>query len=605
MNKMTCNKCGRSITDDSVFCPDCGAAIFRSAPAAPSAPPPPEPALEKTPAEIPQKKPDYKKLIAPAVAVLAVVLLLVFGWDSLTGIFGPKDDPILSTSPSTEATVPSTQPPTQKPTPPPTETEPPEPDLSWYISDPQNMSYQDFFAEDRPHTLSNQTQIWHSPVPGSETVYSISRPQATFPRLFVAEVNGQVVYEIPNTETTTSYQPLGTDGTYVYLADQYENASQIIRIDLLTGNTTVIAQYQRILDIQLYPDNVLYYAAAEGSQLKIYRVYLPTLTTDLICELEIHPLMPGTWFSFSVSSTQGTVSWNGLSPEILDALYAEFSNPDSVYYPGFGDPKKDLSEFWENPDLLRNLYYDLRGSIPMMKLQDDKNLQAMLRGTYNIADGATTLDWGVVDSCWFGSGLPHDHWNPELTEDIPPTILDTGAMHIPEMVSPSAEMAENIRQETSQDENKLYSAYGSYSETKPVQIYRDGQYQTLTQLPYVKENTHLVNSKYYTYYPSVDNTIIQLDLSGNASVIYTAKHGKLEDLCYNEGNLYFLDGNTIVMLDTIACTSRELLSHPGRIWMYYDTYDQGLYIETVLGMAVNAYLFDPVTDTIEETNFRL
>lgn len=141
MTNHTCDKCGRELDANTVFCPHCGAAVIHSntsAPVAPPVPPSSEPAPIETPQEESTKKFDYKKLIPPAAVVLAVILTLILGWDTVAGIFSPREDPQLSTTPSTEqtspsqtyaynpdakptkSTAPSTEPATQ-----PTETEPP------------------------------------------------------------------------------------------------------------------------------------------------------------------------------------------------------------------------------------------------------------------------------------------------------------------------------------------------------------------------------------------------------------------------------------------------------------------------------------------------
>ena len=144
MTKHTCDKCGRELDANTIFCPHCGAAVFHGSTGAstkPSSPPP-----ESAPTEVPQKEPpkgfDYKKLIPPVAVVLAMILALVLGWDTIAGIFSPRENPQLSTDPSTEqtspsqtyaydpdakptkSTAPSTEPATR-----PKETKPPEPTL--------------------------------------------------------------------------------------------------------------------------------------------------------------------------------------------------------------------------------------------------------------------------------------------------------------------------------------------------------------------------------------------------------------------------------------------------------------------------------------------
>lgn len=633
MKEMTCSKCGHPVTDDTVFCPECGAAIFRSAAAAPVAPPEPKPVPEEIPAAKPQKKFDFKKLIPAGAVALAAVLALLLSWDTLTNIFGPKEDPVLSTSPTAEATVPSTQdttpsetyaydpdakytapsetyaydpdakytrpletePPETEPAPTETAPAPTEPDLCWYVENPNYISYTEFFAVERTSVITISPLIW-TDSQGVNCVLTGHDGLQVFR-------DSTYIYRVPNYAGV----PEGTillyaDGQYAYL----KSNTQITRVDLLTGETVSLFTFDEIVSLTQPFREMCYIAAEMNNTISLCRLYLPTATLDVLYD-GIPARTPRGWLTISFpKSNRGMISWEGISPEMVDALYAEFSNPDSKYRDKFYLYfSYDYAKYWDDPELMRQLSYSLEGTEPMMRLQKDKNLQALWKGTYSIADGTVTQDWGVVDTCWFGSGYPHDHWNPELTEDIPPTILNAEAIPVPGMTPPSAQMAESIRQETSGDGNKLYRADGYYSDTKPVQIYRDGEYQTASHLPHVSERNHLINRKYYSYYASVDNTIIRLDLSGSASVIYTAKYGDLLETCYYGGNLYFLDGNTMVMLDTVECTSRELLQHPGSIWMYYDSYDQRIYMDITLGMAINSYLFDPITGAIEETGYRL
>ena len=100
MKKVICVKCNRVLDHDTLFCPECGAAIFQHT------------APDSKPV---RKMPEFSKL-TPIAIVLAVVLALILGWNTLSGILAPGNSPQLSTQPSTEQTTPSTTAPTQKPT---------------------------------------------------------------------------------------------------------------------------------------------------------------------------------------------------------------------------------------------------------------------------------------------------------------------------------------------------------------------------------------------------------------------------------------------------------------------------------------------------------
>lgn len=604
MKELICDKCGNPVKHDTVFCPNCGAAVFRTAHVTPSAPPLPKSAPVETPPEGTSKKFSCKKLIPPAAVILAVLLALTLSWDTLSGLFQPTNDPQLSSHPSTQQPLPSTEltaPPTQATIPPttsplivPTETAPTEPDLSWVVENPQYLGYEDFFSIERAADVTLRPLVW-TDTHGVDCVLASHEGLQIFR-------GDKYVFRIPNSqELADHYTLICADGQYAYLHD----STQFLQLDLLTGETKPLFTFDEIIHLT-HPFREMCYIAAEmNGTISLCRLYLPTATLDVLYD-DIPARTPREWLTITFpSGNRGTIFWQGISPEMVDALYAEFSNPNSIYFPNFSGSSSDLSEYWNDPELIRKMYRDGYSGEPMIKLQDDKGLQALWKGSYKISDGTVTQDWGVVDTCWFGSGYPHDHWNPELTEDIPPTILNAEDVPVPGITPPSAEMAASIRRETYDDENKLYTTENPYVSDSPVLIYLDGKYQIATNLPYVKKGNRLQNCKYYSYYISVDDTLIRLDLSGNARVLYTAKNGGLSELCYNGGTLYFLDGNTIVTLDTVACTSRELLTHPGSIGMYYDTYYQKLYIDTVLGLQINSYLFDPVTGTLEETTYQL
>ena len=598
MKNLTCEKCGKSVAESTVFCPDCGAAIFHAAPSAPSAPPPRPPVPVQEPMELAPEKYDFKKLIPPAAVVLAVILALILGWNALSGIFAPGNDPQLSTQPSTQQTSPSTAP-TQKPTETITPTQPTitvtepiptEPDLSWVVTTSHKMSYEEFFSEDRPlYGVTNNTS-W---VGDDGNTYTIDNLLQIFR-------DGKLIYTVPGADQLAEKRKLLTaDGTYVYIEDEYN----LMRIDLLTGDVKeCISLSNPFSSITQGPD-LIYFCAASPDYMLISRYYVPTHTIDILHRIE-DAATPETWFSLSIdpySSSLGDITWTMINPEMHWFLYDEMQNPDSKYRTMEYPHGESFSKYWEDPRLLSSLPYNITGATLLQTVQDDTGICALLQGTYHCADGTYTERKGVVDDCWFGSGKGHDHWNPELTADIPPTILNAEAIPVSGIAPPSDEMAENIRQEGYGEENKLYKIGDYYNSSKSVKIYQDGEYRTASHLPHIDKRNVLINCKYYSYYASVDNTLIRLGLDGNVSVIYTAKYGDLRTTCYYDGNLYFRDGDTIVMIDTVDCTSRELLSHPGNIYVDYDDYDQKLYIETVLGLAVNAYLFDPITGTLEDT----
>ncbi len=652
MKKASCPTCGKPIASDTLFCPHCGAAIFESELTAER---PPEktqdsPSLFQSdlPAETlpeePQDSPSFfrklplQRILPVAAVVAAAILAVALSWDNLTGLFHPSDTtPQLSTNSSTQSstqatlsvsstlsvlpypsgwTVPSgwtmpsgwqvsTYPITILPTetnPAPTETEPAptQPDLSWRIESPQYMSYEEYFAQDRPHTQVTMA-TWQHPNVSARFPFMLAWRPRTNNDLVIQNANNDIIYDVPNDEAYAGYYIIGADGTYGYLADKSTNGSVILKMDMLTGDSVAIAQHSRILQIKLYEDGVLYYAAVNDGKVCIYRCYLPTEHTEMIYETTVHPLSPAIWFSFSVSSTRGIIDMNSISTEMIQQLYAEFSNPESPYRPAAGSitppGAKDPDRYWDNPELIQELSYSMDSVDIMMRLQEKYNLQALWKATYSLADGSYTEDLGIVDECRFGSGAGHDHWNPEKTEFIAPTVYTEAPTPLSGLTAPTPEMAEQMRSETWSDGNDIFRTDRNRVKNQEGTVIG----------PPMKSGTNLRNTKFYSYYISDSDSLVRLSLDGTVTEIYTAQsEQELWYLSYEKGILVFTEGDTAMALDVVDCTVRRLFSHPGLGFAEWDLDDNSkIYFETVLGMQVDVYLFDPTTGKLQKTTYRL
>lgn len=640
MKKASCPTCGKSIESGTLFCPHCGAAIFESELTAEQ--PTPQPAAQPTeqspaqPAEQPAENPEaslpfsrklpMQKILPVAAVVAAAVIAVALSWDNLTGLFHPSDTtPQLSTGPSTQttasstnltlpsggsgyipdgfissATIPSgwtfpsdfppftitiaTVPAPTETEPAPTETEPAPvyPDLSWVVTTSSKMSYEEFFAEDRPISGQTNNTSWTADDGNTYTINSLLQ-------IFR---DGEMIYTVPHADQLSENRKLITaDGTYVYIANEYN----LYQIELLTGATkNSFSLAKPFFAYALGPD-LIYFTGSSPDYMLICRFYVPTQTLDILYQID-DAATPDTWFSLSFAhpySSLGDVTWTMMNPEMHFFLYKEMQNPDSKYRTV---KQINYSKYWEDPRLLNNLSYSMDGVELMRAVYEDTGIQPLLKGIYHGIDGSYTEDLGIVDECWFGSGQPHDHWNPEKTEFIAPTVYTETPTPLSGLTAPDPEMAEQMRSETWSDGNDIFRI--DWNRVK-------NQEGTVVGPP-VARNGSLCNTKFYSYYISDSGSIIRLSLDGTATEIYTAQNGTLKCLSYEKGILVFIDGDTAMALDMVYCTARRLVSHPGLNYVEWDLDDNSkIYFETILGMQGNTYLLDPATGKLRTAGYRL
>ena len=598
MKKVTCPTCGQPMASDELFCPRCGAAVFQSDLSAAQPSEKADSILRKLPMQT----------ILPVVAVAAAVIIAIaLGWDNIIGLLKPSDTtPQLATIPSTQATTPSTKattpstkatlpsggsgyiPPTQAPTSPPlvlpTETAPVNagPDLSWSVTVSSKMSYEEYFSENRPIPGGYSHIIWTA---DDGNTYTINN------HLQILRGN-EPIYTVPGADQLSDDSRVVTaDGTYVYIVNKHE----LLQVELLTGavkNSFSLAV--PFFASALGPD-LIYFTGSSPDDMLICRFYVPTQTLDILYKID-DAATPDTWFSLSFShpySSLGDVVWTMINPEMHFFLHKEMQNPDSKYRTV---RNLDFSKYWEDPRLLNQLTYSMNSVDLMQAVYEDTGILPLLKGTYHCADGSYTEDLGIVDGCWFGSSYPHDHWNPEKTEFIAPTVHTDAPTPLAGLTAPTPEMAEQMRSETWNDRNDIFHIDWNHVKNQEGTVVG----------PPISSSQDLCNTKFYSYYISDSGSIIRLSLDGTVTEIYTAQNGTLKWLSYEKGILVFVDGDTAMALDVVDCTVRRLVSHPGLRCTEWDLDENGkIYFETVLGMQVDVYLLDPATGKLQKTTYQL
>ena len=511
------------------------------------------------------------------VRILALCLCLMLLWGCQSPVTPPA------------ATTPTTAP--TEPTVPPT-TGPAAPD--WLAADRISPSYEEFFSQDLPYTTA-QTG-WVVPQGESLAQYYIRSETAG---LYISTKPWSGGQKIPNSESLTGLFIVGADGKWAYLL----SSEGILRLDMLTGESSVLVAQEGILQANLHGYDVLYYcAASEDGTLGVYRLYIPTMTLDTLYE----GIERGWDFFISFPrTTLGSITWSGINPEMAERLLSELNDPNSPYLKGDGQ-MEGPTHLWDDPSILQDPNYDWnwdKAALWVCRwIQEDTGIHTWYKCTYDPNTGTSIEDTGVVDNCWFGSGYAHDHFEPEITElpDPIPAIGQwipiTGATLPP---SPAADelYAEGVYDHYDANIPEI-TVYGQPLQPEYVYYNKNNTLTRAVDIPV----TMAQNSVHFLYCVTEDNTVLQISHDGNTrNVLYTAE-SEIRDISQANGHLYLLDGNQIIDIDIPALQYRVLLEAENIIEAYAHDKKGVVYFAIARGLHYQQYLLTPETGELKQTH---
>ncbi len=491
---------------------------------------------------------------------------------------------------------PSETQPTEAPTTEPTTapTEPPEPETPWVLADREAPSYDDFFSQDRSYGTCASYE-W---LADSGTVYSLRHDMSG---LYITKNFWDAEYRVPNTEDLYNLPIIGADGKWGYLL----SPDGILRLGLLTGETSLIVENGHILQAELRGYDLLYYAAEnDGGAIGIHRLYLPAMILDTVYDGITLDHQLGSFAFSAPDTTLGTVTWSSLNPEMVNRVTVELDNPDSPYKSDGAENSIRTDHLWDDRTWLQEPgAYRNHALWLCYWLQQDTGIHTWYKCSYDSITGTLTEDTGVIDNCWFGSGYAHDHYEPEITELPDPVPAPSEWIQIPDAALPAAPTADELYAEGVYDH---YSAgvpgltiHGNPLE--PPYLYTRSEY-TLTKLldtPVIM----VANSVYYIYCVTEDHTVLQLDRSGTiVNTLYTARE-EIRAIDQANGHLYILDGDTLIELDIPAMQYRVLLEQTDIIEMQAWDEPGQIYFCVARGLHYQQYLYHTDTDELERTHF--
>ena len=497
-----------------------------------------------------------------------LVIVLLCAMLFCTACHGDGSHPVIETDPpTTESTEESSSAATTDPQP-----DPP----VWYVADLTYESYEDFFGTDRTLEQYYSNSTWY--IRQGKDLLQFGFDWTQNDRMVIQ--NGENGYLVPGSETLTDYSRIGADGHYAYLYSHKD----VIRVDLFSGATEAILTCDQLLAIECYDSLVMVYLAEQAGICSISRMYLPTLTVDVIYE-GIPADAPLQWFSFpTVFSTQAPFHWTMLNPEMVTLLQKELSNPESIYKIN-SITQEDYSSIWGDPALTSRpgLIWDM---------QTRSGIPAWLQWTYDPSDGSLSEKTGIIDRCWVGSGYAHDHFDPN-EYDVTPVWNVSSPVSIEDILLP--------------EEPEMMYEEDVYAYMRSNYVYVDGSVYLQTEDNLLQFQFD-ITLKEYRFAPDAlygitpDNTLVQVRYDGTiCNRLYTAEDTTLSDLVYGCGKLYFMANNTLTEIDIPTKTCRSLMNISCLQRMYLDAPNQ-MFIETAKGLSVGMYVADFTNLTLQDTH---
>ena len=501
---------------------------------------------------------------------------------------GPSAD--VTDPPEIETTVP-TNPPEIEGT---VTTEPPEPsvtdptasptltDTGWVVQQPEKLSYEEYFAEDRPYYnqyYSSDYTMWLVPN-GSVWNGYVLRPDYQLGLQIClwddAQYEAEAIFTVPDTVDLSEYTILGTDGTTAYVTYYRENKDCIIAVDLLTGSREYIVQDAAITSVY-YCGDVLYYGMYKDGSMQIVRHYLPT------GDEYFYPTGQklGPMFTFRApKSSLGPITWEGATEKMTDTVIRELQNPQSSYRTNDRVPPYlwEMDEPWIYAD--RNPVHWL-----CMAIQNETGNHTLYKCTIQADGTVVSVDTGIVDSCWYGSDYGHDHYAPDAEPPTAP-VSNIGEWKS-FMQSVPWKDEEEKTQQLSLYQGKVYSS--------------EGNTFTCVNDAFVKELRY--SNGYYAF--TEDNQLLRLSQDGKEYVVlYQGEELGTSTFSRNGDMLCIRDGASLIQLDLKNQRYRTVFTHENLRGAYFDD-ENVLYMDLISGLHTASYLYDLTTGELKKVGYRL
>ena len=397
----------------------------------------------------------------------------------------------------------------------------------------------------------------------------------------------EYIYEVPiEHELLIGFTEISVDGRWAYLC----NGDKLCKLELLTGKLTTLTERNEDIiywNVQACgKDTVCIFELDKAYHLRIYYRDLhsdaeKTLHEGILPQSspydlnsEARDISRGIYFS-APSTTLGTFSWQMMNPAFYAVLQEELANPDSQFKHRH---QQDYSKCWEDPE---NSPIHLATHPGLCDdIEDAYDIPYHIKYICDPVSGIITEDYGVIDTCFYGTGQGCNHFDYDITKEETPEILDVAPVEIPNISKPTGDTPWD---DIDTRDDYVYSDFGYgypyFALDDPIKKVAD---IPVTEIELAPEFIYCITTK---------GTILQFGYSGTTcNTIYTSDN-ELYDLTHGGDCLYFIDGSTIICIDTVAGTWRPVIQTTLKEIYISRGYDDGFKFGVRQGLYCQEYRF--------------
>jgi hypothetical protein len=291
----------------------------------------------------------------------------------------------------------------------------------WHTtSQTEPLSYDEYFSKTRYYSYDHfsLTRAWT----GSDgNAYSLSAADGQ--PLCIIDDAQKIVWTVPGSESSKGVQWLICDGQWVYGI----TATDIIRVDLVSGKAETLFTGEKLLcgdngykaaNLMVCKQTVMLFAAVKDGKGCIFRLYLPTMTLDTLCDEIPADTLP-CWLEIWVPENSRNYPFMFLNPQLQPILYDTLADPNSPYkkvieaWPDSVEEPMivDMSEAWKIPDLMTTHKFHSSVEWLIISLQSANKIPGSVLWVYDQQENVIIQKNGMLHTGNRGfQGVYEDNW---------------------------------------------------------------------------------------------------------------------------------------------------------------------------------------------------